>query len=232
MRWLSITLGVLALGALLAAVLLPSAGAAPAPEPEISNPITGQTLAASNACDEKHPDQGQDTQGHQNPSCRTPPATATLTPAITSTRTATATSTSTQTPTPTAPPLPDLVVKSMKIELQFPGSCDTSGGLGVRVVVSNVSPVFERAADVEVNGAVQDVVWLPFSPDTSAWFPGYSNGLNVAIVDPLNKIAESNEANNTLAELLLIPTPPLPCTSTPTPTISPAPTATPTAPAR
>jgi hypothetical protein len=67
---------------------------------------SGQKTAAhsSNRCDEKHPDRGNDEQGHNNPKCATPTTTrtATTTPTATATPTSTWTATPTPTPTPTA----------------------------------------------------------------------------------------------------------------------------------
>jgi hypothetical protein len=91
---------------------VPQEGAAAKPD---SGP-SGQKKAAhsSNRCDEKHPDRGNDEQGHNNPKCATPTPSATRTPTPTTTRTATptgtatptATATRTSTATPTETPTP------------------------------------------------------------------------------------------------------------------------------
>ncbi len=151
----------------------------------------------------------------------------TLPPTCTPTPTATSTPTATRTPTP--PPgtnLPDLVVQSMRVELETGGSCNfSSTQLGVRVVIANIGTAAAGPFVVEVNGARQTVsAGLAAGRTVSLWFPGYVFGLNTATVDVTNLVVESNEQNNTRSEQLPIPT--LPPTCTPTPTLTPTPTIT------
>lgn len=146
-------------------------------------------------------------------------------------------------------PLPDLVVSSMKIELQTGGACDfTSTELGVRVWAQNVGAADAGLFVVELNGAQQTVsAGLPAGQTISLWFPGYvMAGDNTATVDVNNNVYEGNEENNTAAQMLPVPTLPPTCTPppsdvptntptptptatwTPTPTFTPSPTPTPT----
>ena len=54
----------------------------------------------------------------------------------------------------------------------------------------------------------------------SLWFSGFLNGENSATVDATDHVIELNEANNSVTQILPIPTLPLPCTPTPTSTPS------------
>ncbi|MCI0777815.1 MAG: hypothetical protein J4N95_06520 [Chloroflexi bacterium] len=123
------------------------------------------------------------------------------------------------------PPAPDLVVQSMQVTLETGGACNfTSTTLGIRVFVENVGPIDAGPFAVEVNGAQQTVAaGLESGMKASLWFSGYVNGENTAIVDAADQIDEMNEANNSVTQILPVPTLPLSCT--PTPTLTP--TATP-----
>jgi len=136
------------------------------------------------------------------------------------------------TPPATSLPLPDLVVIGMSITLETGGDCNyTSTQLGVRVVFGNVGSADAGSFVVDVNGAQQTVAaGLPQGETGSLWFSGYVFGPeeNVAVVDATFQVEESNEDNNTLAQIVPIPTLPQPCT--PTPTATPTPTPTPTRP--
>jgi len=162
---------------------------------------------------------------------KTPSPTASATPSATPTKTPTATNTAcgpiyiTATPTSTAPPgLPDLVVQSMFISGNQ--SCFSSSfQLGVQVTVANTGTGNASAFVVNVNSWTQTVSGgLLAGQTTSLFFPGYNSGTpNIATVDSTNLVTESNESNNTLSQMLPIPTAPPPCTPTPTPT-GPTPT--------
>ena len=132
------------------------------------------------------------------------------------------------TPTMTEAPLPDLVVIGMSITLETGGACDyTSTQLGVRVFFGNVGSADAGSFVVEVNGAQQTVAMgLAQGGSDSLWFSGYIFGPeeNVAVVDATFQVEESNEDNNTLAQIVPIPTLPQPCTPTPTATPTPTPT--------
>ncbi|MCI0850069.1 MAG: dockerin type I repeat-containing protein, partial [Chloroflexi bacterium] len=59
----------------------------------------------------------------------------------------------------------------------------------------------------------------------SLWFSGFLSGENSATVDATNQVMELDETNNTLTQLVPVPT--LPPTCTPPPTFTPTPTPTP-----
>ena len=131
------------------------------------------------------------------------------------------------TPTVTEAPLPDLVVIGMSITLETGGDCDfSSTQLGVRVVFGNVGSADAGSFAVDVNGAQQTVAaGLAQGETSSLWFLGYvAFGENTAVVDVTFQVEESNEDNNTLAQIVPIPTLPSPCTPTATPTPTPTPT--------
>jgi plastocyanin len=175
----------------------------------------------------------------------TPTGSVTVTPSLTATPTPTETASPTHTPsatpTETLSALPDLVVTSMAIELQTGGDCNyTSTQLGVRVWIGNIGNADAGPFVVEVNGAQQTVTsGLAAGQTLSLWFAGYVPfGDNTAIVDATHQVTESNEDNNTLTQMLPIPTLPPTCTptrtETATPTVTltrtPTPTATPSGP--
>ena len=157
---------------------------------------------------------------------RTPTATPTRTPTITPTRTPTIT------PTPSGS-LPDLAVTGMAVSSQT-GGCPATP-LGLRVTVTNSGGAAAGTFSVTANGgSPQTVSGLAAGASTSLWFPSYvSGGPNSATADSAGQVAESNESNNTLSQMLPIPTPPFCPTATPTggPTATPTrtPTRTPTA---
>ncbi len=126
--------------------------------------------------------------------------------------------------------LPDLVVRSMQVTLETGGACDfTSTSLGIRVSVENVGPGDAGAFVVEVNGDQQTVEeGLASGMKESLWFDGFLTGENSATVDATGLITEEHETNNSVTQILPIPTLPLPCTPTPTRTPSPTPSPTPT----
>jgi len=166
---------------------------------------------------------------------KTPSPTASATPSATPTKTPTATNTTcgpiyiTATPTSTTPPgLPDLVVQG--IGIRGNQSCFGPGfQLGVAVTVANTGTGNAGSFVVNVNGATQTVSGgLLAGQSTSLFFPGYNSGTpNTATVDSTNLVTESNESNNTLSQMLPIPTAPPPCaTFTPTNTPTPTPTRT------
>lgn len=151
------------------------------------------------------------------------PPTKTPTPTLTHTRTPTPTPTSYGPPPgPTATPggqPPDLIVQAMGIA----GNQNCFGAgfqLGIRVYLKNNGTGNAGAFVVDVNGAQQTVSGgLAAGQTTSLWFAGYKSfpTPNNAYVDFTNLVVESNESNNSLSQLLPIPTPPPNCTPTPTP---------------
>src|SRR5205823_5813242 len=138
----------------------------------------------------------------------TPTPTATAAAANTATVTATPTLTPTATSTSTpAGPLPDLVVRSMVIELASGSACNyPSTALGVRVVIENTGSASAGSFDVDVNGAHQQVSGLGAGQTTSLWFSGYNSGVNTAFADALLEVQESDESNNQRTESPAIPT--------------------------
>src|SRR3954469_22164587 len=98
--------------------------------------------------------------------------------------------------------LPDLVVTSMRIELQTGGACNfPSTALGVRVVIANIGDAPAGPFSVDVDGARQRIDGLAVGQSTSLWFAGYQNTVT-ATVDPLNEVVESNEGNNQLSQMV------------------------------
>ena len=126
-------------------------------------------------------------------------------------------------------PLPDLLPRRMWIELSAGSSCAWQNvELGVRVVVANEGQAPVGSFVVECNDARQTVTGgLAVGGETMLFFPGFvAFGFNTVTVDVTNVVAESNESNNTLSQMLAIPTPPATCTPTagpPTPTATPTP---------
>lgn len=115
-------------------------------------------------------------------------------------------------------PLPDLVVKQVKIELVSGGSCDyDSTQLGVRIWMENVGDMDAGPFDVLVNGVQQAVpAGLAAGETMDLWFTGYiQNGENVVVVDAASQIRESDEENNRWSQRLPIPTLPPICTLPP-----------------
>jgi len=148
--------------------------------------------------------------------------------------------TPTVTVTPDPSSLPDLLVSDLKVELETGGSCDfTSTELGVRISIRNNGGGDAGPFVVDVNGVQQTVAGLLAGQTTSLWFPGYAYASeNRVIVDATNQVQESNKENNTVSQMVPIPTLPPTCTppppdaptntATPTPSDTPTPTSTPT----
>jgi hypothetical protein len=137
------------------------------------------------------------------------------------------------------PPLPDLAIKHVKIELETGGACDyASTQLGVRVVIENAGDAEAGPFVVDVNGSQQRVgTGLVAGQTASLWFSGYNQGgENRVILDATSEVEESNKDNNVFSQMLPIPTLPAPCTQPPvtpptsTPTPLPPPTVTPPSP--
>lgn len=134
-------------------------------------------------------------------------------------------------PTPTlgpAGPLPDLVIASVAIELETGASCAyVSPQLGIRAVVQNIGNAPAGPFLVQANNQQQLAPnGLAPGQTDSRWFPGFTTGSNLVVVDPTNMVVESNKGNNTFNGPLPIPTLPATCTPPPGPTTI-APTATP-----
>ncbi|MEZ4657733.1 MAG: CARDB domain-containing protein [Caldilineaceae bacterium] len=165
----------------------------------------------------------------------TPTPTHTFTPTNTPTHTPTFTRTNTpETPPPTTPPpttppptdatvtaspLPDLVIRAMKIETEIPRNCGPSPApLGVRITIENRGTIAAGPFVVDVNGRQASVPsGLAAGAQTDVWIELSTNGNVTAVVDPTNQIAEGDESNNTLSQVLPVPTPVPTCTPTGTP---------------
>lgn len=115
-------------------------------------------------------------------------------------------------------PLPDLIVKQVKIELETAGACDYgSTQLGTRVVVENAGDGQAGPFEVDVNGSRSAVSGgLAAGKNASLWFPGYASGSETTVlVDAARQVGESNEDNNRYGQMVPIPTLPPPCTDVP-----------------
>ncbi len=124
---------------------------------------------------------------------------------------------------------PDLLIQSMKIELETGGSCAfTSTTLGLRVVVRNggsfQAPIFAVNGN---SGQKSTLTTLAPGAITSLWFAGYLSGNNSAFADATFLVIESNEGNNGLSQFVPVPTLPPTCTPTAPPTFTPTVTHTP-----
>lgn len=142
--------------------------------------------------------------------------------------------TPTYTPTPTGSiGRPDLVITSMRIGSQTSGC--PQGPLGLLVTVANIGSASAGSSTVSVNNSqFASVPVLRPGASITLWFNSFTYGSpNTATADATGAVVESNESNNTLSQLLPIPTPlycptVTPATPTPTGTPNPIPTRTPT----
>jgi hypothetical protein len=135
-------------------------------------------------------------------------------------------------------PLPDLVATYAKIELETGRACDyLSTELGVRLWIKNQGDADAGPFAVDVNDSRQRVgEGLASGGTMSLWFAGYvHSGENVIVVDAALEVEEADEENNTLSQLVPIPTLPPTCTPLPaaaaeTPTPAPVRTEEPVSP--
>jgi len=124
----------------------------------------------------------------------------------------------TATPTPATGTGPDLVVTRMAITSRTAGC--PQGPLGLLVTVANIGTATAGSFTVTANSSpAQTVTGLGAGASVSLWFSGYTYGsANTATADAAHQVAESNESNNTLSQMVPIPTPLYCPTATPTPT--------------
>jgi hypothetical protein len=111
--------------------------------------------------------------------------------------------------------LPDLVVKSVKIELESGGGCMEPGAeLGTTIGLQNAGDGVAGPFIVEVNGVQGDVpTGLAAGSAVSLWVGGYASGDETSVlVDSGLEVEESDEENNTFFQMVPIPTPPATCT--------------------
>lgn len=116
-------------------------------------------------------------------------------------------------------PLPDLVLTSVRIELETGNSCAyASNQLGIRVDIQNAGAAPAGPFVVQINDQQTLIdTGLGSGQLVSRWLPGYSTGANRVIIDPNNVIQESNRDNNSFNAPLPVPTLPPPCTPPPVP---------------
>jgi hypothetical protein len=115
--------------------------------------------------------------------------------------------------------LPNLAITVVLYELETGGGCLYDGGqgyYGVSVWVSNTGKGNADPFYVQVNSTGQKVTQgLKAGSYVRLWFP---TGADAHVrVDADNRVAESNEADNTYNEQLPMPTLPAVCNVTPTP---------------
>ena len=118
--------------------------------------------------------------------------------------------------------LPDLAINSLSVSFPNPSCFNPGEALGLRVSVTNSGQAAVGSFIVQSGSAQQTVNGLAVGESKSVFFTSFANPATVT-VDPGNTVAESNEQNNTRAENLPTPTPPLPCGGTPTFTATPNP---------
>jgi hypothetical protein len=189
-------------------------GTPPTPTPvvTISPTVTGTGTPATPTFPPTVTGTSTGTQTVIPPPTVTPTRTFTSTPSMTATGTGSPTPSRTNTPTPIG--LADLTITTMRIELQNPSCLLPNDPLGVRVFVRNNSETPATSFVVNVNGATQTVSGLGGNTTQAVFFSGFSNPVT-ATVDSTNTVPEANENNNTLTQMLAVPTAPFPCTPTP-----------------
>ena len=122
-------------------------------------------------------------------------------------------------PTDTQAPLPDLAIGQVSIDPAQGTLCaDPDAPLGIKLNVRNRGDAQAGTFQVEVNGERQEVSGLPAGGTAVLWFEGYEQPTEI-LLDPDNRVAESDETNNRLFETLLLPTLPPGCRPDPTPTV-------------
>ncbi len=128
--------------------------------------------------------------------------------------------------------LPDLRIDSMVIEADPWVACDDPPPpLGLTVHFSNIGDGDASPFVLDANGEELFLPGLAARSSSVARAQTYvAGGPNTAFIDSTDLVAESDETNNRLSQMLPIPTPLPPCTPThtPTPTRTATPTPTPT----
>ena len=118
--------------------------------------------------------------------------------------------------------LPDLIIKSMYLEMEGrQGNCvEAYARYGISVLVENIGLTSAGPFVVDLNNTRQQVdEGLAAGQHIQLHFTGTTpSGRYEASADSMNQIVEREENNNTLTFLAPTPTPPLLCTATPTPT--------------
>jgi len=132
------------------------------------------------------------------------------------------TPTPTNTPTPPPAAKPDLIVTGMSITYDGDNNgfiCSKGLGLSVSVKNQGTAAVTGSFA-VKANNTTGTITsGLAVGVTKTIWIKDYIyiSGPNVVTVDVNNQIAESNEANNTVSQMVPVPTQPLQCVPTSTP---------------
>lgn len=115
---------------------------------------------------------------------------------------------------------PDLALLSISLEMadRHGGSCvEAISPYGIRIGVGNEGSTASGPFEVELDGIVQ-VVAIGLNPGETVelHFPGtVASGRYVARLDPSDRIAEEDEANNDTAFIAPTPSPPPICTPGP-----------------
>lgn len=116
--------------------------------------------------------------------------------------------------------LPDLIIKSMYLEMEGRlGNCvEAYASYGISVLVENIGLASAGPFVVDLNNTRQQVdEGLAAGQHIQLHFAGTTpSGRYEAIADSMNQVVEREESNNTLSYLAPTPTPPLLCTATPT----------------
>jgi hypothetical protein len=168
-----------------------------------------------------------------NTSTDTPTKTFTNTSTYTNTNVPTPSSTYTSTMTP-VPGGPDLTITGMSVTMYPMPVCILPGQvnpLGVLVNFRNAGNAAAGQFTIDVDGNTVSVSGLAAGASGSVFFSGYAPAFTTvnAVIDSKFTVTESNEANNTLSQVIPAPTQPPFCTNTPTDTVPPTATNTNTA---
>jgi subtilase family serine protease len=114
--------------------------------------------------------------------------------------------------------LPDLIIKSIYLEMEgrHTNCVDVYSPYGIRVLVENIGLASARPFIVDMNGMRQQVdTGLTAGQHIELHFAGTTpSGQYEAFADVTNQVVESDEYNNTLSFIAPTPTPPLLCTPT------------------
>ncbi len=132
--------------------------------------------------------------------------------------------------------LPDLIPMYPVIEVEYPYGCPTEAGLilGLRFVIANIGDTDAGSFSIQINFHTYRIEGVAAHTLHEVWLRGEGEmGGNTIVPDILNEVIESNEDNNTLFEILPIPSSIPTCTPTdkpqdPTPAFTETETPTPT----
>lgn len=120
--------------------------------------------------------------------------------------------------TPTPAGLPDLVISDLRLEITPEELCaDPPQPYRIVVQVVNQGQADVPGFSITLEGQpTQHVPALPAGEHAEFWF--YSQTLEITVeIDPLDRVAEENEANNRIVTRLALPSPLTACASTAVP---------------